>query len=65
MIFLLPSGKMVFLFPENVIFFLWTENERSSFTKNTWKYGVFCMFGKDGISFSYKYEIICLSKTQR
>ena len=62
MIFLLPSGKMAFLFPENTIFFLRTENERCSFSKNTWKYDVFYMFGKDGVSFSYKYEMTLLLK---
>ena len=65
MIFLLSSGKTALLFPEKVIFFLRKENERWSFSKNTWKYDVFCMFGKNGISFSYKYEIIPLSIKQR
>ena len=32
---------------------------------NTWKYNIFCIFGKDGISFSYKYDITLLSKKQR
>ena len=60
-IFLLSSGKMAFLFfRENMIFFLRTENERWSFSKNTCKYYVFCMFGIDCISFSYKYEITLL-----
>ena len=30
------------------------KNERWSFLKNTWKYNVFCMFGKDGITFFYR-----------
>ena len=29
--------------PEN-IFFLWTENKRWSFSRNTWKYGIFCKY---------------------
>ena len=58
MIFLVSSTKMAFLFRKYcMIVFPWTENERWSFSKHTWKYDVFCMFGKDGISFSYKYEI--------
>ena len=52
MIFLISSGKMAFHFPKNMIFFLLTENERLFFSKNTWKYDVFCMFGKSGIPFS-------------
>ena len=32
--------------------------------KNKWKYDVFCIFGKDGISFSYKHEITLLPKKQ-
>ena len=46
MIFLISWGKMAFLFPENMIFFLRTENERWYFSKNTWKYDVFCMLVK-------------------
>ena len=58
MIFLVSSTKMAFLFRKYcMIVFPWTENERWSFSKHTWKYDVFCIFGKDGISFSYKYEI--------
>ena len=30
--------------------------------KGTWKYDIFCMFGKDDISFSYKYNITFLLK---
>ena len=41
MIFLVLSGKMVF-FPEN-IFFPWAESERWSFSRNTWKYDIFCV----------------------
>ena len=33
-------------FPENNILFLLTENERWYFSKNTWKYHVFCMLVK-------------------
>ena len=64
MIFLLSSGNMAFLFPENM-FFLQTKNKRPYFSKDTWKYDDFCMFGKDGISFSCKYKITLLSKKQR
>ena len=32
------------------------------FIKNTWKYDFFCIFGKNGISLSYKYDINLLSK---
>ena len=63
MIFLVSSGKMAFLFLENMIFFLQTENERWSFSKNTWKY-IFRLFGKDGISFSYKHEITLREKSK-
>ena len=31
-------------------------------SKNSSKYDVFCIFGKDGTSFSYKYDITLLSK---
>ena len=34
------------------------------FQTNTWKYDIFCIFGKDGISFSYKYDITILSKSK-
>ena len=61
MIFHVSSGKMAFLFPKNMLP-LWTENEKSSFSKNTWKYNVFCILGKDAISFSYKQEITPLTK---
>ena len=50
-IFLVSPRKMAFPFPENLIFFLYTESERWSFSKNAWKYDVFCIFAKDGISF--------------
>ena len=33
--------------------------------KNTWKSGVFCISSKNGISFSYKYDITFLPKKQR
>ena len=46
MICLISWGKMAFLFPENMILFLRTENERWYFSKNTWKYDVFCMLVK-------------------
>ena len=31
-------------FPESMIFFLWTENERSSFSRNAWKYDILCIY---------------------
>ena len=31
-------------FPKNMIFFSWTESERWSFSKNTWKYDIFCVY---------------------
>ena len=31
-------------FPENMIFFLRTENERRSFSRNTCKYDIFCIY---------------------
>ena len=61
----LSSEKMALLFPENMIFFSMDGKWRWYFSKNTWKYDVFCIFGRDGISFSYKYEITLLSKKQR
>ena len=33
-------------------------------SKNTWKLDIFCIFGKDGISFPHKYDIL-LSKKPR
>ena len=65
MIYLVSSGKMACLFLENMIFFSMVENERWSFLKNTRKYNVFSIFCKDGITFSYRYEITLLSKKQR
>ena len=41
------------------------ENEWWSFSKNTWKYDIFCIFGKDGISLSYKDDITILLKKER
>ena len=46
MIFLVSWGKMAFLFPKTMIFLLRAEYERWSFSKNTWKYDVFCMLVK-------------------
>ena len=31
-------------FPENLIVFLWTENEKWSFSRNAWKYDIFCIY---------------------
>ena len=42
-IFLVLSGKMVF-FSRKYDFFLWTENERWSFSRNTWKCDIFCIY---------------------
>ena len=57
------SGKMVFFFSENMIFFLWTENERWSFSRNTWRYDIFCIYIR--IYKCYKYDITLLQKNQR
>ena len=65
MIFLLSLGKIAFLFYEKKIFFIRMGSKSWSFSKNTWKYDVFYMLGKDGILFSYKNEIILLSNKQR
>ena len=45
MIFLVLSGKMVF-FSKNVIFFPWAGSERWPFSRNTWKYDIFCVHPK-------------------
>ena len=42
MIFLVLSGKIGF-FPENSIFIPWAECDRRSFSRNTWKYDIFCV----------------------
>ena len=65
MIILLSSGKMGFLFTGNMQVFLRTEDKRWPSSKNIWKYDAFCMFGKAGISFSYKYEMTLLPKKER
>ena len=41
------------------------EDERWSLLKYTWKYDIFCTFGKDCISFSYRYDITFLWKKKR
>ena len=41
-IFLVLSGRRYF-FPENMIFFHWAESERWPFSRNTWKYDIFCV----------------------
>ena len=64
MIFLLSSRKTAFLFPENMIFFYGRKMKDHLSQKNTWKYYVFCMFCKDGVSFSYKYEITLCQKSK-
>ena len=58
------SRKMVY-FPENMILFFRRKMIDDLFQKYTWKYKVLRIFGKDGISFSYKYGITQLSKKQR
>ena len=30
-------------FPENIIFFPWAESKRRLFSRNTWKYDIFCV----------------------
>ena len=42
MILLALSGKMLF-FPQNTIFSLWAGSQRWPFSRNTWKYDVFCV----------------------
>ena len=42
MIFLVLSGKTIF-FPENSIFIAWAECDRRHFSRNTWKYNIFCV----------------------
>ena len=65
MIFLLSLGQMIFLFPKNIIFFLLTENERWSFSKNRWKYDVFSVCGKDGISFATNMKLPFCQKSKK
>ena len=65
MIFLELSGNIIFLFPKTMILFFRRKMKDRLFQTNTWKYDIFCIFGKDGISFSYKYDITILSKKQR
>ena len=50
-------------FSENMIFFLWTENERWSFSRNPWRYDIFCIY--ICIYKCYKYDITLLQKNQR
>ena len=45
--------KMEFFFPENII---WTENERGYYERSTLSFDIFCMIGKDDISF-FLYDI--------
>ena len=65
MIFFASSRKMTFVFLENMIILsrkmkdtpsmvLKTIENLFIFSKNSWKFDVFCIFDKDGISFSYK-----------
>ena len=42
MIFLVLSGKMVF-FTKNMMFFPWKGGKRQSFSRNSWKYNIFCV----------------------
>ena len=64
MIFSLSLGMMAFFSRENMIFFLRTENERWSFSKNTWKYDVFCMFGKGYFFFLQIWNYPSVKKTK-
>ena len=64
MIFLISWGKMAFLFPENMIFFLRTENERWYFSKNTWKYDVFCMLVKVVFLFPTNMKLLFCQKSK-
>ena len=59
-IFLALSGKMILLFPENLIIFFRRKMKDNHSQKNTWKYNIFCIFSKDDISFSDKYDITLL-----
>ena len=43
MIFLVLPGKMVFFFPKIMIFFPWKGGKRQSFSRNPWKYNIFCV----------------------
>ena len=43
-IFLILSEKIIFFSPKTWYFFLWTENERWFFSRNTWKYDIFCIY---------------------
>ena len=43
MIFLVLSEKMVFFFPKTWYFFPWAGSERWPFSRNTWKYDIFCV----------------------
>ena len=38
------TWKVSIFSPENMILFLWTKNERWSFSRNTWKYDIFCIY---------------------
>ena len=42
--FLCYLERRYFFLPENIIFFLLTENKRQSFSRNTWKYDIYCIF---------------------
>ena len=53
---------MAFLFPENMIFYLPTENERRYFSKNTWKYDVFCTLVKVVFLFSTNMKLLFCQK---
>ena len=59
MIFPVSSGKMEFLFVENMIFL-----ERWYFSKNTWKYDIFCILGKDGIFFPTNMKLSLCQKSK-
>ena len=58
-------GKMIFLFLEDIILFFRRKMKDHFSQKDTRENDIFCMLGKDGISFSYKNDITLLSKNPR
>ena len=72
MIFLVLSEKMILLFPENMILFFRRKVKDNLFQKKkkekerkkirTWKYDIFCIFGKDVVPFSFIYDVTLLPK---
>ena len=62
MIFLALSEKIIFIFLKNMNLFFRRKTKDKISQKITWKYNIFCISGRDDISFSHKYDIIILSK---